>query len=121
MDKHLISERDICTKFSTPALVQAGWVLQTQIAEEKTLTDGRIIVRGPMVARGRQKRAHYVLYLKPNIPVAVVEAKDNSRSVADAIQQAADARCRRPVHRRSCTPVQGQPEHGPSGMRQEMT
>ncbi len=88
MDKHLLSERDICTKFITPALVQAGWDLQTQIAEEKTLTDGRIIVRGRMVARGRQKRADYVLYLRPNIPVAVIEAKDNTRSVADGIQQA---------------------------------
>ncbi len=76
MKKIEYSERDICSKLITPAVLGAGWDLQTQIAEEKTLTDGRIIVRGKMVARGKQKRADYVLYLKPNIPIAVIEAKD---------------------------------------------
>ena len=88
MDKRSFSERDICSKFITPALQKAGWNLQTQILEEKTLTDGRIIVRGKMVARGKQKRADYVLYLKPNIPVAVIEAKENGHSVGAGIQQA---------------------------------
>ncbi len=88
MDKRLFSERDICSKIITPALIQAGWDLNTQISEEKTLTDGRIIVRGRMVARGRQKRADYVLYLKPNIPIAVIEAKDNKYSVGHGMQQA---------------------------------
>lgn len=88
MDKSSFSERDICSKFITPALQKAGWNLQSQILEEKTLTDGRIIVRGKMVARGKQKRADYVLYLKPNIPVAVVEAKENGHSVGAGIQQA---------------------------------
>lgn len=88
MEKRLLSERDICSKFILPALVKAGWDLQTQIAEEKTLTAGRIIVRGKLVARGRKKRADYVLYLKPNIPIAVIEAKDNKHSVSDGIQQA---------------------------------
>lgn len=54
MDKQLLSERDICSKYITPALQSAGWDLQTQISEEKTLTDGRIIVRGKLVARGKQ-------------------------------------------------------------------
>ncbi|MFO7757866.1 MAG: type I restriction enzyme HsdR N-terminal domain-containing protein [Roseovarius sp.] len=88
MEKSKYSERDICSKLVTPAILEAGWDLQTQIAEEKTLTDGRIIVRGKMVARGKQKRADYVLYIKPNIPVAVVEAKDNKHSVGDGMQQA---------------------------------
>lgn len=88
MDKHLLSERDICSKFILPALINAGWDLQTQISEEKTLTAGRIIVRGKLVARGKQKRADYVLYLKPNIPIAVIEAKDNKHAVSDGIQQA---------------------------------
>ena len=88
MDKRFLSERDICSKFIMPALISAGWDLKDQIAEEKTLTDGRIIVRGRMVARGQKKRADYVLYLKPNIPIAVIEAKDNKHSVADGMQQA---------------------------------
>src|SRR6056297_295242 len=88
MEKSKYSERDICSKLVTPAIMEAGWDLQTQIAEEKTLTDGRIIVRGKMVARGKQKRADYVLYIKPNIPIAVIEAKDNKHSVGDGMQQA---------------------------------
>ncbi len=88
MDKRLLSERDICSKYILPALVGAGWDLQTQIAEERTLTAGRIIVRGKLVARGQKKRADFVLYLKPNIPIGVVEAKDNRHSTSDGIQQA---------------------------------
>ena len=85
-----LSERDICSKFITPALSRAGWDLQTQILEEKTLTAGRVIVRGRMVARGKTKRADYVLFAKPNIPIAVVEAKDANHSVGDGIQQAVE-------------------------------
>lgn len=88
MKKSELSERDICSKFITPALQGAGWDLHTQISEEKALTDGRIIVRGKLVARGKQKRADYVLYLKPNIPIAVIEAKDNSHAIGDGMQQA---------------------------------
>jgi type I restriction enzyme R subunit len=88
MEKRKYSERDICSKFVTPAVLGAGWDLQTQIAEEKTLTDGRIIVRGKMVARGKQKRADYVLYIKPNIPIAIIEAKDNKHAVGEGMQQA---------------------------------
>ncbi|WP_408635975.1 EcoAI/FtnUII family type I restriction enzme subunit R [Pseudophaeobacter flagellatus] len=88
MSGQRFSERDVCSKFIMPALIKCGWDLKTQISEEKTLTDGRIIVRGKMVARGRQKRADYVLYLKPNIPIAVIEAKDNRHSVSDGMQQA---------------------------------
>lgn len=88
MDKRLLSERDICSKYILPALAGAGWDLHTQIAEERTLTAGRIIVRGKLVARGQKKRADYVLYLKPNIPIAIIEAKDNRHAVGDGIQQA---------------------------------
>lgn len=83
-----LSERDVCSKFITPALIAAGWDLHSQIREEVTLTDGRIIVRGRMTTRGNQKRADYVLYLKPNIPIAVLEAKDATHNVGDGIQQA---------------------------------
>ena len=90
MDKRTLSERDICTKFITPALRQAGWDEMSQIREEVSFTKGRIIVRGKLVSRGQAKRADYILYLKPNIPLALIEAKDNSYSVGDGIQQALD-------------------------------
>ena len=87
MDKKTLSERDICTKFITPALCKAGWDVDTQVREELFFTKGRIIVRGKLVSRGQAKRADYVLYYKPNIPVALIEAKDNTHSVGDVMQQ----------------------------------
>ncbi len=90
IDKRGLSERDICTKFITPALRGAGWDEMLQIREEVSFTKGRIIVRGKLVARGKSKRADYILYYKPNIPIAVIEAKDNSHSVGDGMQQALD-------------------------------
>jgi type I restriction enzyme, R subunit len=90
MDKRGLSERDICTKFITPALRNAGWDEMLQIREEVGFTKGRIIVRGKLVSRGRAKRADYILYYKPNIPLALIEAKDNSYSVGDGIQQGLD-------------------------------
>src|SRR5947208_12185321 len=88
MNKKLLSERDICTKFITPAVKRAGWDEMAQIRAEVSFTRGRIIVRGKLVTRGKAKRADYLLYYKPNIPIAVIEAKDNSHSVGDGIQQA---------------------------------
>ncbi len=90
MDKKSLSERDICTKFITPALREAGWDEMTQIREEVSFTKGRIIVRGKLVSRGKGKRADYLLYYKPNIPIAVVEAKDNNHAIGDGMQQALD-------------------------------
>ncbi len=90
MDKRTLSERDICTKFITPALRRAGWDEMTQIREEVGFTRGRIIVRGKLVTRGRAKRADYILYYKPNIPIALIEAKDNNHGVGDGMQQALD-------------------------------
>ncbi len=90
MDKKLLSERDICTKFITPAIEKAGWNKHTQLLEEVSFTDGKIHVRGKLTARGERKRADYILYFKPNIPVAVIEAKDNKHSVRAGIQQALD-------------------------------
>ncbi len=83
-----MSERDICTKFITPALQKAGWDVATQVREEVSFTKGRITVRGKLVSRGKGKRADYILYIKPNIPLAIIEAKDNTHSVGDGIQQA---------------------------------
>lgn len=90
MDKRSLTEHDIRTKFITPALRRAGWDEMSQLREEVTFTDGRIIVRGKLVARGKRKRADYVLYAKPNVPIAVIEAKDNNHSVGDGMQQALD-------------------------------
>ena len=87
MDKKTLTERDICTKFITPALAQAGWDTFTQVLEEFPLTKGRIIVRGRQHARAQNKRADYVLFYKPNIPLAVIEAKDNKHSLGDGMQQ----------------------------------
>src|SRR5664279_1530548 len=52
-----------------------------------SFTKGRIIVRGKLVSRGKAKRADYILYYKPNIPLAIIEAKDNTHSVGDGMQQ----------------------------------
>jgi type I restriction enzyme R subunit len=87
MNKKQLTERDICTKFITPALEQAGWDIATQIREEFPLTKGRVIVRGKLHTRAKHKRADYVLFHKPNIPIAVIEAKDNNHSLGDGMQQ----------------------------------
>ncbi len=89
IDKKALSERDICTKYITPAIVnKGGWDLHTQIREEVYFTKGRVFVRGKMVSRGEAKRADYILYYKPNIPIAVIEAKDNNHPVGGGMQQA---------------------------------
>ena len=88
MNKKALTERDICTKFITPAMESAGWDVDSQIREQVHFTKGRIIVRGKLVTRGKDKFADYILYYKPNIPVAVVEAKDNNHPVGGGIQQA---------------------------------
>jgi type I restriction enzyme R subunit len=83
----MLSERDICTKFITPALKNAGWDIDTQVYEEVSFTDGKIYVKGKLTARGKRKRADYILYYK-SVPVAIIEAKDKSHSVNAGIQQA---------------------------------
>jgi type I restriction enzyme R subunit len=88
MSKKDLSESDICAKYITPAIEQSGWDEMTQIRREVSFTKGRIIVRGKMVTRGKAKRADYILYHKSDLPIAVVEAKDNKHAVGDGIQQA---------------------------------
>ena len=90
MDKRSLTERDICTKFILPAVKRAGWDEMSQVREEVYFTKGRIIVRGKLVTRGKAKKADFVLYYKPNIPIALIEAKDNNHSVGDGMQQALD-------------------------------
>ena len=88
MDKKSLTEQDIRTKFITPAVLRAGWDKMTQMREEVRLTDGRINVRGRLVSRGKEKRADYILEYKPNIRVAVIEAKDNKHAIGDGMQKA---------------------------------
>jgi type I restriction enzyme R subunit len=91
LNKKSLTEADIRTKFITPALVGADrekWDSLSQIREEVYFTKGRVIVRGKTVKRGEAKKADYILYYKPNIPIAVIEAKDNAHSVGDGMQQA---------------------------------
>ena len=78
IDKRSLTERDICTKFITPVLRNAGWDEVRQLREEVTFTNGRIAVRGKLASRGRAKRADCILYCsKPDIPIALIESKDN--------------------------------------------
>lgn len=90
MDKKELSERDIENIFITPAIVKAGWDLQSQIRQNVTLTPGPVIVRGEMSARNKKKKkfADYVLSWKPGTRVAVIESKDNHHNVSDGMQQA---------------------------------
>ena len=88
MSKKHLSESDICAKYITPAIIAAGWDEALQIRREVSFTKGRIIVRGKLHTRGEQKRADYILYYKANIPLAVIEAKDNKHSVGSGMQQA---------------------------------
>ena len=87
-NKKKLSEEDIKMKFITPAIEKAGWNIKSQVRAEYSFTDGRIIVRGNLTARGKRKRADYLLFYKPNLPIAIIEAKDNKNSVGSGMQQA---------------------------------
>lgn len=88
MNKKDLSESDIKAKFITPSILNAGWDELTQIGREVFFTDGRIYVKGKLTARGKRKFADYILYYKPNVPIAIIEAKDNKHSIRSGIQQA---------------------------------
>src|SRR5664280_60248 len=88
MSKRDLSEADICAKFITPHVEKAGWDDATQIRREVHFTKGQIHVRGKMVTRGKSKFADYIIYYKPNIPIAIIEAKENNHAVGDGMQQA---------------------------------
>jgi type I restriction enzyme R subunit len=95
MNKKSLSETDIRSKFITPALCGsggAGWDLMTQVREEAYFTRGRVIVRGKTVRRGEARKADYLLYYKPNLPIAVIEAKDNNHSVHDGMHRPSPTR-----------------------------
>lgn len=87
MGKSYLSEEDIKLRYITPAITDAGWD-KKQLRLEYAFTAGRIILRGNITARGKQKRADYVLFYKSNFPLAIVEAKDNNHPVGAGLQQA---------------------------------
>lgn len=89
-EKCKLSEADIKAKFITPAIVNAGWDEMTQVRREVTLTPGPVIVRGNLSSRNKKKKkfADYVLYKEYGVQVAVVEAKENTKTVSDGMQQA---------------------------------
>lgn len=85
LDKHQMTEEDIKLNYITPAIL-AHW--QNKVTMETRITDGRINIRGNLVARESPKKADYVLWLNRGKPIAVVEAKDNNHSVSYGLQQA---------------------------------
>lgn len=90
MNKKSLTERDICSKFINPSIEKSGWNMRNQVREEVSFTDGKVIVQGQLHTRGKRKRADYILYYKPNLPMAIIEAKDNNHNVGDGMQQALD-------------------------------
>lgn len=90
INKLELSEADIISKFILPAVIGSGWDDMTQIREEVKLRDGKVIVRGQMAVRKTVKSADIVLYHKPNLPLAVIEAKANKYSIGKGMQQALD-------------------------------
>lgn len=87
MGKEKLSEEDIKVRYITPAVEQSGWD-KKQIRYEYAFTSGRIILRGNITSRGKQKRADYLLFYKPNLPLAIIEAKYNNHPVGAGLQQA---------------------------------
>ncbi|PKK96622.1 MAG: restriction endonuclease subunit R, partial [Tenericutes bacterium HGW-Tenericutes-3] len=82
------TEEDIKLRYITPAIQQAGWD-KTQFRMEYFFTDGQVLVRGKVVRRGARKKADYILMSKSgNLPLAIVEAKDNEHSIGSGMQQA---------------------------------
>lgn len=89
ISKKELTEEDIKLQFITPAIQNAGYDLKL-IKMEYYFTDGKITVRENVAQRGKGKKADYMLFYKPNLPIAIVEAKDNKKELADGIQQAID-------------------------------
>lgn len=88
IDKKSLSEQDICALCITPAVRNAKWDHLTQIRQNVNLTKGRVLVRNTAVSRGERKFADYILYYRHNLPIAVIEAKDNNHSIGSGMQQA---------------------------------
>jgi type I restriction enzyme R subunit len=83
-----LNEAEICDQYISPAIRAAGWTMAGHVRREFGFTNGRVIVRGKVAARGKRKRADYLLFYQPNLPLAIVEAKDNNHPVGGGMQQA---------------------------------
>jgi type I restriction enzyme R subunit len=90
VNKTHLTETDIITKFILPAVKDAGWDVMSQIRQEVKLRDGKIVVRGKLASRIKVKSADIVLYHKPNLPLAVIEAKANQHAISKGMQQGLD-------------------------------
>jgi type I restriction enzyme R subunit len=90
VNKAKLTETDIITKFILPAVKKVGWDDMTQIRQEVKLRDGKVVVRGQAAARKKVKSADIVLYHKPNMPLAVIEAKANHHEMGKGMQQGLD-------------------------------
>ena len=86
--KKQMTEEDIKLQYITPAIEKSGWDPRQHIRMEYSFTDGRIILRGNKTMRGSRKKADYTLYIEPNLPIAIVEAKDNKHLLGSGMQQA---------------------------------
>jgi len=89
-NKKELSESDICDKYITPAITNAGWDPMSQVRREFSLTPGPVIVRGNLSARNKKKKkfADYALFWELSVPIAVIEAKENNHTVSHGMQQA---------------------------------
>jgi len=83
-----MTEEDIKLNYITPALLNRGWRDKITMETKVLFTDGRINLRGNMVARNAPKKADYILYINANNPIAIVEAKDNNHTVSAGLAQA---------------------------------
>ncbi|EHY9870157.1 DEAD/DEAH box helicase family protein [Vibrio vulnificus] len=88
--KSQLSEADIISKFILPAIKENGWDDMNQVRQEVKLRDGKVVVRGQIAARKKVKSADIVLYHKPSMPLAVVEAKANKHEIGKGMQQGLD-------------------------------
>ena len=88
MNKSQLNETEICDQYISPAIRAAGWIEPGHVRREFGFTDGRVIVRGKVAVRGKRKRVDYLLFYQPNLPLAIVEAKDNHHPVGGGMQQA---------------------------------
>src|ERR1700676_1454181 len=85
--KLLLTEADTCRKYVLPKLYASGWS-DEHINEQRTFTDGRIVVAGSRTIRRKQKRADYLLRYRPDFAIAIVEAKADYKKLADGLGQA---------------------------------
>lgn len=88
LPKSQMTEEDIKLNYITPALLSRGWQNKITMETKVQFTDGKINLRGNLVAREAPKKADYILYIERNYPIAIVEAKDNHHSVSFGLQQA---------------------------------